>query len=122
MEFSEENEKEHVPDDPDLEPSSSESSSNKNKSNKNKMCQIDKKDGQSDPSSSNDSDFSNGIDYRRKQHKKKSYQKKDTIKLCAHLMAKLLMTAYKSNIIRFIMDEDPIQRRIYFSHLQNHWR
>ena len=24
------------------------------------------------------------------------------------------MTAYKSNIIRFKMDEDPLQRRIYF--------
>ena len=27
---------------------------------------------------------------------------------------KLLTTAYKSNIIRFKMDEDPLQRRIYF--------
>ena len=29
-------------------------------------------------------------------------------------MAKLLTTAYKSKIIRFEMDEDPLQRRIYF--------
>ena len=29
-------------------------------------------------------------------------------------MAKLLTTAYKSKIIRFKMDEDPLQRRICF--------
>ena len=29
-------------------------------------------------------------------------------------MAKILTTAYKSNIIRFKMYEDPLQRRIYF--------
>ena len=29
-------------------------------------------------------------------------------------MAKLLTTAYKSKIIRFKMDEDPLQSRIYF--------
>ena len=29
-------------------------------------------------------------------------------------MAKLLMTAYKSKIIRFKTDEDLLQRRIYF--------
>ena len=29
-------------------------------------------------------------------------------------MEKLLTTAYKSKIIRFLMDEDPLQRRIYF--------
>ena len=41
-------------------------------------------------------------------------KKKDLIKLCATLTEKLLTTAYKSNIIRFNMDEDPLQRRIYF--------
>ena len=35
-------------------------------------------------------------------------------KICATLTAKLLTTAYKSKIIRFKMDEDPLQRRIYF--------
>ena len=29
-------------------------------------------------------------------------------------MEKLLTTEYKSKIIRFKMDEDPLQRRIYF--------
>ena len=46
--------------------------------------------------------------------KKKSHRKKDPIKLCARLTAKLLRTAYKLKIIRFKMDEDPLQRRIYF--------
>ena len=40
--------------------------------------------------------------------------KKDLIRLCATLTAKLMTTAYKSKIIRFKMDEDPLQRRIYF--------
>ena len=45
---------------------------------------------------------------------KKIHRKKDPIKLCARLTAKLLTTVYKSKIIKFKMDEDPIQRRIYF--------
>ena len=40
--------------------------------------------------------------------------KNDLIKLCPTLTEKLLTTAYKSNIIRFKMNEDPLQRRIYF--------
>ena len=43
-----------------------------------------------------------------------SIRKTDQIKLCARLMAKFLTTAYKSNIIRLKMDEDTLQRRIYF--------
>ena len=31
-----------------------------------------------------------------------------------NLTAKLLTTAYKSKIIRFKLDENPLQRRIYF--------
>ena len=42
------------------------------------------------------------------------HREKDPIRLCATLTAKLLMTAYKSKTIRFKMDEDPLQRRIYF--------
>ena len=68
----------------------------------------------SDPSSSDNYDSSDDSDYRRKQRKKKSHQKKDIIKLCARLMAKLLTTAYKSKIITIKMDEDLLQRRIYF--------
>ena len=44
----------------------------------------------------------------------KETEKKDPIKVCARLTAKLLTTVYKSKIIRFKMDEDPLQRRIYF--------
>ena len=36
------------------------------------------------------------------------------MRLCATLTEKLLTTAYKSNIIRFKMDQDPLQRQIYF--------
>ena len=68
----------------------------------------------SDPSSSDDSDSSEDIHYRRKRRKDKKHWEKDLIRLCANLTAKLLTTAYKSKIIRFKMDEDPLQRRIYF--------
>ena len=40
--------------------------------------------------------------------------KKDPIRLCATLTETFLATAYKSKIIRFKMDEDPLQRRIHF--------
>ena len=46
--------------------------------------------------------------------KRRAIWKNDLIKLCARLTEKLLTTAYKSNIIRFKMDEDPLQRQIYF--------
>ena len=45
---------------------------------------------------------------------RKSNQKNDPIKLCACLTEKFLTTVYKSKIIRFKIDEDPIQRQIYF--------
>ena len=44
----------------------------------------------------------------------KENRKKDPIKQCATLTANFLMTAYKSKIIRFKMDDNPLQRRIYF--------
>ena len=49
-----------------------------------------------------------------KKRKRKSDQKKYPIKLCARLTATFLTTAYKSKIIRFKMDENLLQRRIYF--------
>ena len=113
-ELTEQNGKAHVLDDPNPDPSLSDSSSNKNKREKKKNRQKHKKDDLSDPSSSNDSDSSYDSSYRGKRHKRKSDQKKYPIKLCARLMAKLLTTAYKSKIIRFKMDEDPLQHRIYF--------
>ena len=71
----------------------------------------------SDPSSSDDSDDSNSSEdshYRRKRRKNKKHRKKDPIRLCATLTEKLLTTAFKSKIIRLKLDEDPLQRRIYF--------
>ena len=38
----------------------------------------------------------------------------DPIKQSATLTEKLLTTSYKSKVIRFKMDEDPLQCRIYF--------
>ena len=119
--------KAHVPVEPESYSSLSDSSSNKydllndtkySKSNKKKYDtkkkdQKHKKQDSSD-SLSSDSDSSDDSDYRRKRRKKKSHQKKDPIKLCVNLTAKLLTTAYKSKIIKFKLDEDPHQRRIYF--------
>ena len=106
----------------DSEPSSSdlsetstlESIAKKNKSTKKKKRRKHQKDDSSDPSLSDDSDSSDDIHYRRKQRKIKNTGKKDPIKLCASLTEKLLTTAYKSKIIRFKMDEDPLQHQIYF--------
>ena len=96
------------------ESSSSDSRARKKKRTKKKNCRKHRKYESSDPSSSDDSDSSNDSHYRRKQRKDKKHRKKDPIKLCATLTAKLLMTAYKSKIIRFKMDEDPLQCRIHF--------
>ena len=108
---------------PDPEPSSSESSSktsssysisSKKKRDNKKKSRKQKKDDLSDPSPSDNSDSSDESDYRRKRLKNKNHWKKDPIKLCANLTAKLPTTAYKSKIIRFKMDEDPLQRWIDF--------
>ena len=75
------------------------------------------KDDLSDPSSSDDyddSDSSEDSHYRRRRCKYKKHQEKDTIILCATLTVTLLTTAFKSKIIRFKLNEDPLQRRIYF--------
>ena len=96
------------------ESSSSDSRAKKKKSKKKKKRPKHRKDYSSDPSSSDDSNSSDDSHYRRRRCKKKKHQKKNPIKLCANLTTKLLTTAYKSKIIRFKMDEDPLQRRIYF--------
>ena len=85
----------------------------KKKSTKKKKRRKHQKYDLSDPSSSNESDSSNDSHYRRKRRKNKKYRKNDLIRICATLTKKLLTTAYKSKIIRFKMDEDPLQRRIY---------
>ena len=106
---------------PDPEPSSSDLSETpssdsraKKKKSKKKKCRKYWKDELSDPYLSDDSYSSNDSYYRRKRCKKKKYWKKDPIKQCATLTAELLTTEYKSNIIRFKMDEDPLQLWIYF--------
>ena len=123
----EKNGKAHVSGDSDSDTSSSDSSSKKynpsndsnyskpikNKCDKKENCRKHKKQDMSE-SSSRDSDSSDNSDYRRKIRKKKSNRKKDMIKLCASIKEKLLTTAYKSNIIRFKLDGDPLQRQIYF--------
>ena len=73
-----------------------------------------RKDDLSDPSLSDNSDPSDNSHYRRKRHNNKNHLKKDLIKLCATLPTKFPTTAYKSKIIRFKLDEYPLQRRIYF--------
>ena len=106
----------------DPDPSSSDSSDSslsdsapkKKKSKKKKKRRKHRKYDSSDPSSSDDSDSSNDSSYRRKQCRDKKHRKKDPIRLCATLTAKLLTTAYKLKIIRFKMDEDLLQRQIYF--------
>ena len=52
--------------------------------------------------------------YRRKRRKDMKHWKEDPIRQCATLTKKLLPTALKSKIIKFKMDEDPLQRQIYF--------
>ena len=105
--------------DPDLsssdlaEISSPKSRAKKKKSTKKKKRHKHQKDDSSDPSLSDDSDSSDDIHYRRKRRKNKKHKKKDPIKLCTTLTEKLLTTAYKSKTIKFKMDEDPLQCRIY---------
>ena len=97
--------------------SSSDSARKRKKSKKKKKRRKHRKDDSSDPSSSDDSDdydSSEDSHYRRRQRKNKKYWEKDPIRLCTTLTSKLLTTAYKSKIIRFKLDEDPLQRRIYF--------
>ena len=97
-----------------LDSLSSDSAPKKKKSKKKKKRRKHRKDDSSEPSLSDDSDSFDDSHYRRKRRKDKKHLKKDQIRLCATLTAKLLTTAYKSKITRFKMDEDPLQRWIYF--------
>ena len=94
--------------------SSLDSRAKKKKSTNKKKCDKHQKDDSSDPSSSDDSDSSDGSHYRRTRRNNKKHRKKGPIRLWATLTEKLLTTAYKSKIIRFKIDEDPLQCRIYF--------
>ena len=94
--------------------SSSDSRAKKKKSRKKKKLRKHQQDDSSEPYLIDDSDSSNDSNYRRNRRNNKKHWKKDPIRLCATLTEKLLTTAYKSKIIRFKMDKDPLQRRIYF--------
>ena len=97
--------------------SSSDSAPKRKKSKKKKERRKHRKNDSSDPSTSDDSDSSDSsedIHYRRRRRKNKKHRKEDMIRLCATLTAKFLTTSFKSKIIRFKMDEDPLQRQIYF--------
>ena len=96
------------------ETSSSDSRAKKKERTKKKKRRKHRKDDSSDPSPSDDSDSSDDSNYIRKQRKDKKHREKYPIRPCTTLTSKLLTTAYKSKIIRFKMDEDPLQRRIYF--------
>ena len=106
--------------DPDLSSSdssdslSSDSRAKKKKSKKKKKRRKHRKDDSSHPSLSDDSDSSDDSHYRCKRRKDKKHREKDRIRLCATLTSELLTTVYKSKIIRFKLDEDPLQCRIYF--------
>ena len=97
-----------------LDSSSSDSAPKRKKIKKKKKRRKHRIDDSSDPSSSDDSDSSEDSQYRCKRRKDKKHLKEDPIRLCETLTEKLLMTAYKLKIIRFKLDEDPLQRRIYF--------
>ena len=97
--------------------SSSDSEPERKKSKNKKKRRKNRKDDSSYPSSSGDSDGSDSSEeshYRRRRRKNKKHWKKDPIRLCATLTEKLLTTPFKLKIIRFKLDEDPLQRRIYF--------
>ena len=122
MDSSKRNKKNEPEVNPDPEPSSSDSSDSsssdsrarKKKRTNKKKRRKHRKDDSSDPSSSNDYDSSDDSNYRRKRRKDKKHRKEDPIRLCATLTENFLTTSYKSKIIRFKIDEDPLQRWIYF--------
>ena len=91
-----------------LDSLSSYSAPKRKKSKKKKKWRKHRKDDSSDPSSSDDSDSSKDIHYRGKRRKDKKHWKKDMIRQCATLTAQFLTALYKSKIIRFKMDEDPL--------------
>ena len=102
----------------DLSDSSLSDSEHKRKKRKDKKKRRKhRKDDSSESSSSDDSDDSDSSEeshYIRRRGKNKKHRKNDPIRLCATLAAKLLTTAFKSKMIRSKLDEDPLQRRIYY--------
>ena len=63
-------------------------------------------------------DFSeDSSDKRRRRKNKNKYRKLKKIfpiKLCLKLTANLLMTVYKSKVLKFKLDEGPLHCRIFF--------
>ena len=81
---------------------------------------LDSDPSQSDSSLSGSSHSPNDNNYKRRQcannNKNKLRNKTcfhDPIKKCANLKAKVIISAYKSKVIKFKLDEDPLQRQVY---------
>ena len=94
--------------------SSSDSKARKKKHTKKKKRCKHQKDDSSNPYLSDDYDFSDDSHYRHKRRKDKKHREKYPIRLYNTLTEILLTTAYKLKIIRFKMDEGPLQHQIYF--------
>ena len=102
--------------------SSSDSAPKRKKSKNKKKRRKHRKDDSSDLSSSDDSDDSDSSEdsnYRRRRRKNKKHRKKDPIRLCANLTAKLLTTAYESNGSKSIRQEKKKARAVGISSNRN---
>ena len=108
------NGKAHVPDDPDPDPSFSDSSSKKKKRDKNKSVVNTRKMIRQTHHRSTILIRTTSVITDTNDIRGRATRKKYSIKLCARLTEKFLTTAYKSKIIRFKMDEYPLQCRICF--------
>ena len=126
IDSSKRNGKEHVPEDPESDRSSSDSSSvisnssDDNKYIKSKSKRHDKKKNHrkrmkqdSSKSSTRDSDSSKKSDYKNQETQEKEEPLKHYhFKLCTKLTSKFLTKAYKSKINILKLDEYPLQHRI----------
>ena len=78
-------------------------------------------------SSSSDSSDSTDNEYYKRIRHAKNYKNKlrsktrfnDTIRKCAKLTSKLLKAVQKSRVIKFKLDDDPLQHRVYFISFTN---
>ena len=51
---------------------------------------------------------------KKNKKKRQSKNRFDPIKKCAKLTAKLPTDAYKLRVVKFKLDENPLQHRVYF--------
>ena len=80
----------------------------------------------SDSILSDSSESPDGNYYTQRKHTKKNKKKhwskmcfNDPIKKCANLTAKIITFTYKSKVVRFKLDEDPLQHRFYLLSFMN---